>query len=63
MYVGMALGLLAWTVYLAAPVGLLGLIGFVWVMNAVQILPEERALEENFGGAFKDYKARVRRWL
>ena len=63
MYLGLALGLIGWTLYLAAPMGLLGVAGFVLYMNKLQIMPEERALEELFGPELEAYKSKVRRWL
>ncbi len=63
MYVGFALWLLAWGLYLASPLVLLGVLGFVLYMNRLQIAPEERALGRLFGADFTDYRQRVRRWL
>ena len=63
MYVGFALWLLAWSVFLGSAWALLGVVGFVWYMNRYQITPEEKALRELFGDAFRDYERRVRRWL
>lgn len=63
MYVGFALVLLAWAAYLAAPVALLGVLGFVGYMNRFQIGPEERALANLFGDEFEVYRRQVRRWL
>lgn len=63
MYLGFAMGLVAWVVYLSAWAGLLAIGAFVAYMNRFQIEPEERALESRFGQAFVDYKRRVRRWL
>jgi len=63
MYVGMALLLLAWVTFLAAPWALLGVVGFILYINRFQIAPEERALVELFGQDFKNYKSTVRRWL
>ncbi|SEC14811.1 Protein-S-isoprenylcysteine O-methyltransferase Ste14 [Pseudomonas saponiphila] len=63
MYVGFALWLLAWGLYLASPLVLLGVLGFVLYMNRFQISPEERALGQLFGADFADYRQRVRRWL
>lgn len=63
MYVGLTLFLLAWTIYLSAPVALVGALGLVLYMNKFQIEPEERALKQIFGSDFEDYKLNVRRWL
>ena len=63
MYLGMALVLLGWGVWLSNPASLIGLFAFVAYMNRFQIGPEERALAALFGEAFADYQARVRRWI
>jgi len=63
IYLGGAILLLGWAVYLAAPPALLGPFMFVLYINRFQILPEERALAARFGSSFAEYKTRVRRWL
>ena len=63
MYVGFALLLLAWACYLASPVALFGLLGFVLYMNRFQISPEERALATLYGSEYQVYQTQVRRWL
>jgi protein-S-isoprenylcysteine O-methyltransferase Ste14 len=63
MYLGMAMLLLAWALYLANPLSALLILLFVAYMNRFQIGPEERALESRFGTQFVDYRNRVRRWL
>jgi protein-S-isoprenylcysteine O-methyltransferase Ste14 len=63
MYVGFAMFLTAWALYLASPLLLLGVLGFVLYMNRFQITPEERALTSLFGADFLAYQAKVRRWL
>lgn len=63
MYVGLALFLLAWVMYLSSPWVSIGVVGFVLYMNQFQIEPEERALAEIFGPEFISYQAKVRRWL
>ena len=63
MYVSMALLLCAWTAFLAAPLAVLGPIGFVAFIDRFQIRPEERALLAKFGQSYQDYRQRVRRWL
>lgn len=63
MYVGMALFLLAWAVWLGALGAFLGPVVFVAYITRFQIQPEERVLTALFGQAFTDYTRRVRRWL
>lgn len=36
---------------------------FVWLLQTTFISNEEIALEKTFGGEYREYKARVRRWL
>jgi len=63
MYVGFALFLVAWAVYLSSPLALVGVIGFVLYINRFQIQPEERALAALFAAEFERYKNSVRRWV
>lgn len=63
MYLAMLFALLAWGAYLGHPFGIIGPIGFIFVMNRLQIEPEEKALETLFGEDYRLYKSRVRRWL
>ena len=63
MYLGFALLLLAWGIFLANVAALLGVPAFVLYMNRFQIAPEERALEARFGAEYSRYCARVRRWI
>ncbi|MEP1215828.1 MAG: isoprenylcysteine carboxylmethyltransferase family protein [Marinobacter sp.] len=63
MYVGFALGLLAWGIYLGPAWELIGVVFFVLYMNHFQIGPEERALRALFGDEFRAYEQQVRRWL
>lgn len=63
MYLGFATVLIAWSIFLAWPPALLGVLGFVIYMNLFQIGPEERALASLFGRDFTQYCSRVRRWL
>ncbi|MGC3833737.1 methyltransferase family protein [Moritella viscosa] len=63
MYVGFALFLLSWGVYLSSPWTILVIVGFVFYMNKFQIIPEERALTTIFGSEFTSYLSQVRRWL
>lgn len=63
MYLGMLLVLAGAFIYLAEGLNAAFLVFFVFVITEMQIKPEERALEENFGDAYRDYKKRVRRWI
>ena len=63
MYVGVALQLLGWCAYLRNPLALLALVVFVAYITRFQILPEERALAQNFGEPYRQYLRLVRRWL
>ncbi|TXH73359.1 MAG: isoprenylcysteine carboxylmethyltransferase family protein [Lysobacteraceae bacterium] len=63
MYVGLALLLLAWAVWLGHwPAGSLLLL-FVAYVDRFQIRAEERALSARFGAEYAAYRMRVRRWL
>ena len=63
MYVGFALFLVAWAVYLASPWTGVGVLVFVLYITRFQIVPEERALSALFGIEFESYKSKTRRWL
>lgn len=63
MYLGFAVVLLAWVVYLSAWPAMLVVAAYIAYMGQFQIKAEERALEVRFGEAFTDYKRSVRRWL
>jgi len=63
MYVGQALLLVGWALWLAHALAPLGAIVYVLWITRFQILPEERALAARFGADYAAYRARVRRWL
>ena len=63
MYVGNALFLLAWMVYLANPLNALFIVVYVPYTTKFQIIPEERILTEHFGDEYRTFCQRVRRWL
>jgi protein-S-isoprenylcysteine O-methyltransferase Ste14 len=63
MYLGLALVLSGWAVWLAALLPWLGPVFFVAYVTRFQIGPEERVLRGIFGEAYSSYAARVRRWL
>ncbi|AVJ57127.1 isoprenylcysteine carboxylmethyltransferase family protein [Idiomarina sp. OT37-5b] len=63
MYLGFALLLLAWGLYLANMATLFGLPAYMFYMNQFQIKPEERALAEKFGRDYTQYHQKTKRWL
>ncbi len=63
MYVGFALGLVAWAIRLGSATALLLVVSFVIYLTRFQIIPEERALRTRFGAEYDRYCSRVRRWL
>ncbi|WP_258870864.1 MULTISPECIES: isoprenylcysteine carboxylmethyltransferase family protein [unclassified Wenzhouxiangella] len=63
MYLGFLVALIGWAVWLAAPWALLGPALYVVWMTRFQIIPEERALAEQFGADYLDYCRRTRRWV
>ena len=63
MYVGLALILLAWAVYLSALLPFAGPAIFALYITRFQIQAEERVLTGIFGEEYASYCSRVRRWL
>lgn len=63
MYLGMLLILIAWGIWLGNAFNILLAAGFVGYMNKFQIVPEEEALGEMFGNAYKQYCTLTRRWF
>ena len=63
MYLGLAMLLLAWAAWLGNLVSAVFVPSFIAWMTRFQIRPEERALLEKFGPAFRDYTESVRRWM
>jgi len=63
MYLAMLLALIGFAIARGHPLGLLPVIGFIIVIETLQIRPEEAVLEEKFGEHYRAYKARVRRWI
>jgi protein-S-isoprenylcysteine O-methyltransferase Ste14 len=63
MYLGLFMFLIALTIKLGNPTGIVFLPAFVIYMSRFQIEPEERVLLEQFGDEYAAYKSRVRRWI
>lgn len=63
IYLGLAMILLSWGIYLSNLLSLMFVIVFVVYINRFQIQREERMLQKLFGICFERYKQQVRRWL
>ena len=63
MYLGLAIILAAWGIYLGDFVGFLMLPAFVWYITVFQIIPEEEIIEDLFGCKYIEYKQKVKRWI
>ena len=63
MYIGLALVLLGWAVFVSSALALLGPLVFILYLSRFQIVPEERVLSGMSGTAYSAYQAKVRRWL
>ena len=63
MYLGMAAILLGFALYLGSVTPFIVIPAFMGLITERFIVPEEEMLEQAFGQAYIDYKARVRRWL
>lgn len=63
MYVGFALILLAWAIWLSHLFAYALLPLFVAYMNRFQIQPEERFMQAKFGDAYRNYCRQARRWI
>ena len=63
MYLGLLCLLIAWAFYLSNLLGFACLPLFVLGMNRLQILPEEIAMEKQFGDEYRAYRKSVRRWI
>lgn len=63
MYLGFVLMLTGWALWLDNWAGFLGIPLFVMVVTVLQIVPEERALQNCFGEEYARYRQRVNRWF
>ena len=63
MYVGLMLVLLGWAAFLASPISLGAVVGFIAYITQFQIKPEERILIEKFGDEYQKYLLGRRRWI
>ena len=63
MYLGLLLMLFSIALFLKNFISFLIIPLFILFITKNQILPEEEALENIFGGEYKNYKKKVRRWI
>jgi protein-S-isoprenylcysteine O-methyltransferase Ste14 len=63
MYVGLAVTLLGFAIFFGSIVMAAAPVIFVVAIDRLLIPGEEAAMEGRFGESYREYKARVRRWL
>ena len=63
MYLGLLLLTTASTIWFGTWFGIIINILFIFLINFLQIIPEEEALLEIFGEEYEEYKKNVRRWI
>ncbi len=63
MYLGMAMVLTGTAIGLGSLGAFLFIPLFVWLIQSLFIVQEERILEEQFGDEYRQFKLSVRRWL
>jgi protein-S-isoprenylcysteine O-methyltransferase Ste14 len=63
IYVGGALLYIGIALLFNAGWAVLGVIPLMYIIHQRVVLPEEEYLEKKFGQEYRDYKAKVKRWL
>ena len=63
MYFGYLLMLLNSSVYLGTLLSIIIILLFVFIINVIQIKPEEQALKDLFGQNYDEYLLKVIRWI
>ena len=63
MYLGYILILLSSSVYLGNIISIITIPLFIFIINFIQIIPEEEALKDLFGPNYDEYLLNVRRWI
>ena len=63
MYLGFAAGLAGWGIQLGSPGVLLLAVLFVGILHVFVVAYEEHTLRERFGDSYREYCARVGRWV
>ena len=63
MYLGLLLLTISSTIWFGTWFGIIINILFIFLINFLQIIPEEEALLTIFGEEYEEYKKNVRRWI
>ena len=63
MYLGLLVLTIASTIWFGNWLGIIINIVFIFLINILQIIPEEEALLKIFGEEYGEYKKNVRRWI
>ena len=63
MYLGLVLLNIAATIFFGTWLGVIIVVVFIFLLNLVQIIPEEEALLDIFGEEYVEYQKKVRRWI
>ena len=63
MYLGLVLLNIAATIFFGTWLGIITVATFIFLLNLLQIIPEEEALIDIFGEEYIGYKKKVRRWI
>ena len=63
MYLGLVLLNIAATIFFGTWFGIIIAATFIFLLNLLQIIPEEEALLDIFGEEYIEYKKKVRRWI
>ena len=63
MYLGLVLLTIAATIFFGTWLGVVIVVIFIFLLNLVQIIPEEEALLDIFGEEYVEYQKKVRRWI
>ena len=63
MYFGYLLILLSSSFYLGNVINIIIIPLFIFIINFIQIIPEEETLKDLFGPNYDEYLSKVRRWI
>ena len=63
MYLGLVLLTIAATIFFGTWLGIVIVVAFIFLLNLLQIIPEEEALLDIFGEEYVEYKKKARRWI